>query len=151
MTMANPSDRDLGMDRPIIRRDFLNGVGLALTGSLTYPGCGKFSWRDPLRLVKIGKGHSFREHLAMEPTPKLSRDEFIAQMRAKIEEPLGRVADAINEAPPGHIISGSEEQVRDLFADLRQQAFEKGLQMRLDAAEAAFPPSEGPQHREGQA
>ena len=37
MTMANPSDRDLGMDRPITRRDFLNGVGLALTGSLAYP------------------------------------------------------------------------------------------------------------------
>ena len=87
----------------------------------------------------------------MESTPKLSRDEFIAQMRAKLEETLSRVADAINEAPPGHIISGSEEQVRDLFADLRQQAFEKGLQMRLDAAEAAFPPSEGPQHMEDQA
>jgi spermidine dehydrogenase len=37
MTMANPSDRDLGMDRPITRRDFWNGVGLALTGSLVYP------------------------------------------------------------------------------------------------------------------
>jgi len=37
MTMANPSDRDLGMDRPITRRDFLNGVGLTLTGSLAYP------------------------------------------------------------------------------------------------------------------
>ncbi len=86
----------------------------------------------------------------MESTPKLSRDEFIAQMRAKLEETLGRVADAINEAPPGHIISGSEEQVRDLFADLRQQAFEQGLQMRLDAAEAAFLPSEGPQYREDQ-
>ena len=34
--MANPSDRDLGIDRPITRRDFLNGVGLALTGSLAY-------------------------------------------------------------------------------------------------------------------
>lgn len=87
----------------------------------------------------------------MESTPKLSRDEFIAQMRAKMEETLRRVADAINEAPPGHIISGSEEQVRDLFADLRQQTFEKGLQMRLDTAEAAFPPSEGPQHRKDQA
>ena len=85
------------------------------------------------------------------PTPKLSRDEFIEQMRQKMEEMLGQVADAINEAPPGQIISGSEEQVRDLFADLRQQAFETGLQMRVDAAEAAFPPSEGPEHRQDQA
>jgi hypothetical protein len=65
----------------------------------------------------------------MPSKPKLSRDEFIKPMREKMEEALGTVADAINEAPPGPIISGSEEQVRDLFADLRQQAFETGLQM----------------------
>jgi hypothetical protein len=86
----------------------------------------------------------------MSAEPKLSRDEYLAQMRAKMEAMLGQVADAINDAPPGHIISGSEERVRDLFADLRQQAFEMGLQMRVDAAEAAFPPSEGPEHRQDQ-
>ena len=87
----------------------------------------------------------------MESTPKLSRDEFIQQMRAKMEAVLGQVADAINEATPGQIIAGSEERVRDLFADLRQHAFEQGLQMRVDAAEAAFSPSEGPNHRQDQA
>ena len=103
-------------------------------------------------LVKIGKAPSLHlEALPWNPTPKLSRDEFIEQMRQKMEEMLGQVADAINEAPPGQIISGSEEQVRDLFADLRQQAFETGLQMRVDAAEAAFPPSEGPEHGQDQA
>jgi hypothetical protein len=81
----------------------------------------------------------------------MSRQEFIDRMRQKMEEALGRVADAINQAPPGQIIAGSEEEVRDVFADLRQQAFEMGLQMRLDAAEAAFPPSEGPGHRPDQA
>ena len=86
----------------------------------------------------------------MADAPKLSRDEFIQRMRVKFEETLGRVADAINEAPPGQIISGSEEQVRDLFADLRQQAFETGLQMRVDAAEAAFSPSEGPADQQNQ-
>jgi hypothetical protein len=87
----------------------------------------------------------------MDGLPKLPRDEFIEQMREKMEAMLGQVADAINEAPPGHVISGSEEQVRDLFADLRQQAFEAGLQMRVDAAEAAFSPSEGPKHGKDQA
>jgi hypothetical protein len=87
----------------------------------------------------------------MESTPKMSREEFIDQMRKKVEEALGRVADAINEAPPGQIISGSEEQVRDVFAELRQQAFETGLQMRVNAAEAAFPPSEGPDHGQEEA
>ena len=67
-----------------------------------------------------------------------------------MEAMLGQVADAVNDAAPGHIISGSEEQVRDLFAELRQQAFEKALQMRMDAAEAAFPPSEGSEHGKDQ-
>lgn len=79
----------------------------------------------------------------MESMPKLDRDEFVTAMRQKMESMLGRVADAINNAPDGHIIAASEEKVRDLFAELRQQAFEMGLQQRMDAAEAAFSPSAG--------
>jgi hypothetical protein len=86
----------------------------------------------------------------MEPTPQIERDEYIQQMRQEMEEMLGQVADAINEAPPGYIIAGSEEKVRDLFADLRKRAYEKGVQMRVNAAEAAFPPSEGREHGQGQ-
>ena len=86
----------------------------------------------------------------MESIPKMSRDEYILQMRQEMEELLGQVADAINEAPAGHVISDSEEKVRDLFAELRQRAYEKGLQMRVNAAEAAFPPSEGPTDRQSQ-
>jgi hypothetical protein len=78
----------------------------------------------------------------MEPMPKMSCDEYLVVMRQKMEAMLGQVAEAINNAPDGYIIAGSEEKVRDLFADLRQQAFEVGLQMRIDAAEAAFFPSE---------
>lgn len=83
----------------------------------------------------------------MEPMPKLNRDEFVTAMRQKVESMLGQVADAINDAADGHIISGSEEKVRDLFAELRQQAFEMGLQKRIDAAQAAFSPSEGNRQR----
>ena len=87
----------------------------------------------------------------MDSTPRMSRQEFIDRMRQKVEEALGQVADAINVAPPGQIIAGSEEPVRDSFADLRRDAYEMAMQMRLDAAEAAFPPSEGPGHRPDQA
>jgi hypothetical protein len=82
----------------------------------------------------------------MEPAPKLWRQKYIEGMRELCEETMGKVADAINNAPAGHIINASEEKVRDLFADLRQQAFQMGLQMRIDAAEAAFPPSGGRNH-----
>lgn len=87
----------------------------------------------------------------MESTPRLSRDEFIQRMRQKVEEALGEVADAVNAAPPGRVIAGSEEPVRDVFADLRKDAFEMAVQMRVDAAEAASPPSEGRAHGQDQA
>jgi spermidine dehydrogenase len=38
--MSELEDLRLGMDRPIARRDFLSGVGLALTGTLAYPWYG---------------------------------------------------------------------------------------------------------------
>ncbi len=78
----------------------------------------------------------------MELMPKMSQEEFVAALQQKVETMLGQVAVAINDAPDGYIIAGSEEKVRDLFADLRKQAFETGLQLRIDAAEAAFSPSE---------
>lgn len=84
----------------------------------------------------------------MEPMPKLSREQFLAVLRQKAEAILGQVADAINNASEGYLIAASEEKVRDLFAELRQQAFETGLQMRIDAAEAAFSPSEAPADRQ---
>ncbi len=83
----------------------------------------------------------------MEPMPKMSREQYVAQMRQKMEAILGQVADAINDAPDGYVINASEEKVRDLFAEARQQAFEIGLQMRIDAAEAAFSPSEASANR----
>ena|SRR2546422_11348059 len=108
-------------------------------------GCGKFFWRNPGYLIKIDKVLVYHPHLGnlvMEPMAKMSREEFVVALKQRTEAMLGQVADAINNAPDGYIIPGSEEKVRDLFAELRKQAFETGLQMRIDAAEAAFPPSE---------
>ena len=79
----------------------------------------------------------------MQPMPPLDREAYLAAMRQKMEAMLGQVADAVNNAPDGAIIAGSEYQVRDLFATLRQQSFELALQMRTNAAEAAFSPSAG--------
>jgi hypothetical protein len=79
----------------------------------------------------------------MELAPKFSREAYIESMRQRVDEILGKVADAVNDASPGHIISASEEQVRDLFSKLRCEAYERAAQMRIDAAEAAFPPSAG--------
>ena len=77
----------------------------------------------------------------MPPVATLSREAYVEAMRAKLEEVLGRVADAVKDSPPGQVIAGSEEQARDLFAAFRRQAYELAVQMRVDAAGAAFPPS----------
>ena len=80
----------------------------------------------------------------MSQSPKVSGQEYVKQLKSDMEAYLASVIDAVNEAPDGAWIAGSEEQVRDLSADFRRRVFEKAVQMRVDAAEAAFPPSEEP-------
>ena len=58
----------------------------------------------------MGKGLCLWEVLAMEPTPKLSRDEFIQRMRKEMEEALGRVADAINGRRRGKSSRGAKSR-----------------------------------------
>jgi hypothetical protein len=62
-------------------------------------------------------------------------------MRGELDEYIKQIMEAVNEAPDGEWIAGSEEQVRDLAAAMRQHVFERAVQKRVDAAEAAFPPS----------
>ncbi len=81
--------------------------------------------------------------------PQMDREAFKRQMRAELEILMEDVADAVDSAPAGRVIRDSEEPVRDLFAEFRQKAFEKAIQLKVDAAEAAFPPSE--QSGDGQA
>jgi hypothetical protein len=85
----------------------------------------------------------------MSDAPKVSREEYARRMQTEVEAYLASVIEAVNEAPDGAWIAGSEEQVRDLSAEFRRQVFEKAVQMRVDAAEAAFPPSA--QRGDGQA
>jgi len=80
----------------------------------------------------------------MSRATKVPRDEYVAQMKAETEAYLASVIEAVNQAPDGDWVAGSEEQVRDLSAEFRRQVFERALQMRVDRAEAAFPPSAQP-------
>ena len=113
-------------------------------GAIVGAGVWQIFLEPSVRISQDRQGPIPTEVLAMESTPQISRQEFIDRMRQKVEEALGRVADAVNPARPGRIIAGSEEQVRDLFADLRRDAYEMAVQMRVDAAEAAFPPPKDP-------
>ena len=70
----------------------------------------------------------------------VSGDVFREALQARFGELARDVARAVNDAPDGAWINGSEMQVRDLFADLRRVAYETALQMRLDVKQAAFSP-----------
>jgi hypothetical protein len=80
----------------------------------------------------------------MPPEPTLSADDLLAQLRGRFEQLCHDVADAVNRAPAGQVINASEEAVRDLLADFRRATYQAAVQLRTDAAQAAFPPSASP-------
>jgi hypothetical protein len=80
--------------------------------------------------------------------PQVAPEKFVAAMEQEMQQYLQSVLQAVNAAPDGQWLAGSEEQVRDLSAEFRRQVFEKAVQMRVDAAEAAFPPSAQPGDRQ---
>jgi hypothetical protein len=77
----------------------------------------------------------------MSSTPRVPPEEFVESMKEEIEQYAKEVMEAVNQAPDGEWIAGSEERVRDLSAEMRRRVFERAMQRRVDAAEAAFPPS----------
>lgn len=84
----------------------------------------------------------------MSKAPKVAGEEYVQRMKAEMEAYLVSVMESVNQAPDGAWVAGSEEQVRDLSAEFRRRAFEQAVQMRVDAAEAAFPPSAQPGDRQ---
>jgi hypothetical protein len=82
-----------------------------------------------------------RQENKMETSPRVSPQQFAESMKGEFEEFAKQVMEAVNDAPDGQWIAGSEEQVRDLSAEMRRKVFERAVQKRTDAAEAAFPPS----------
>ena len=77
----------------------------------------------------------------METSPRVPPQQFADSMKQEFEEFAKQVMEAVNDAPDGQWIAASEEGVRDLCAEMRRKVFERALQKRVDAAEAAFPPS----------
>ena len=82
--------------------------------------------------------------IATENATQVRPGKFLAAMEQEMQKYLQSVMAAVNAAPNGAWLAGSEEQVRDLSAEFRRRVFEQAVQMRVDAAEAAFPPSAQP-------
>lgn len=77
----------------------------------------------------------------VESLPKLDRDKLREQLLREFEQVVAEVADAVDEAPAGRVIRDSEEKARDALDRFRQAVYEQALQGKIDAAEAAFPPT----------
>ena len=73
----------------------------------------------------------------------MDKQEYVTRMQAECRRIMEQVADAVNAAPTGNVINGSEMQVRNLMGELRSKAFEIAVQMRVDSTESTFSPSEG--------
>lgn len=73
----------------------------------------------------------------------LDKQAYVSRMQAECRRIMEQIADTVNAAPTGNVISGSEMQVRDLMAQLRQKAFQTAVQMRIDSTESSFSPSQG--------
>lgn len=78
----------------------------------------------------------------MDGLAKIDRDGLIRRMREDFEKTMREVADAVNAAPDGHLIDGSEERCRDALMEFQRRSFEAAAQMRVEATEAwaAFSP-----------
>jgi hypothetical protein len=82
---------------------------------------------------------------------KLDRATLRAQLLEEFERTVEEVADAVDQAPAGRVIRDSEEPARVALDRFRARVYEAALQARVDAAEAAFPPSEVRGHRKASA
>jgi hypothetical protein len=80
-------------------------------------------------------------NLSEKSAVQVAPENLVTAMEPEMQQYLQSVMQAVNEAPDGAWIAGSEESVRDLSAAFRRRVFQRAVQMRVDAAEAAFPPS----------
>ena len=79
----------------------------------------------------------------MDGPSQVTPEALGAAVAEDIQRMRETVSAAVGQTPDGAWIEASEERVRDALAALRQQVFHKALQLKAQAAEAAFPPSAG--------
>ena len=78
-----------------------------------------------------------------EGNGKVSGHELTQRMIEEFRKSMAEVAEAVTKAPDGAWINASEHQVRDVMVALQRKAFQTAIQMKVEAAQAAFSPSEG--------
>jgi len=75
------------------------------------------------------------------PVPFGRKEKLMRELLAKAERTVNEVADAVDDAPAGRVIRDSKEKARDSLDRFRRVVYERVVQAKVDAAEAASPPS----------
>jgi hypothetical protein len=73
--------------------------------------------------------------------PAIDGEQLKLLLKEDFDACISEVVKSIDTAKIGSIIDDSEEPVRAAVGRLRQKIFEKALQMKTNAADAAFSPS----------
>src|SRR3982750_1796919 len=79
----------------------------------------------------------------MDRLLRRERNQVVAGREEESRRTMEQVADAVNDAPDGNVINGSEVRVRDVMAEFRRKAFEPAVQMRIDSPAPGFSPADG--------
>ena len=75
---------------------------------------------------------------------KITLAELKKAAASDMEQLMAEVHRAVDTAPDGYIIPGSEEAVREAMARFRERVYQKAVQLKADAGASAFSPSDGP-------
>jgi hypothetical protein len=78
--------------------------------------------------------------MTMDGRNQVTPEALRAAVAQDVQRMIDEVSAAVGNAPDGRWIAASEERVRNAMAELRRQVFQKSLQLKAQAAEAAFSP-----------
>ena len=79
---------------------------------------------------------------------RIKAEELLAVLQGDLKVLAERMAAAINGAKLGRIIPDSEEPVRDAYAEFRQKAYQKAIDLLGERlAQEDFSPSAQPKRR----
>lgn len=86
------------------------------------------------------KGGNFMEPFT-ESLPNITAAQIELNMTGRYEKLMADVAAVVNAARPMHLLDDTDRKVADLFKDFEKELYEVAMQTKMDAAEAAPPPS----------
>ncbi len=69
---------------------------------------------------------------------EVSTERLKVEMLSAFEETMKQVMAALNAAPAGNIIGGSEHQVKHLMDEFKRRTFEAATQLVADSRESAL-------------